>query len=746
MKRKFLPFAIFMSMLFSFLSFYVNAQEDLTLTNYNVMSNAITLEFSGDVSGVAASVSCGDKTISAASSQVGENSRLWNLKLSEKTDITKKYVLNFTAVPKDTEAYSVMTAKKGIKFDVLWNDDFSSYGTIDDVKTKYKYMTNGAAERSDSAVLWSNTQLVTPNDAQPKYGLVSAAGATITPNGFRYGTSYGKYYTMEAEMSGFTENVRNADIWISRYDFDNDYHAIELYKNNLEFKTQPFSDVTLGKAEYTTSEENTLTVSTFAGTKAADSIQIAMNGDTCVYAEGTYSGEEADKRYVGIRKMYGNYTLCGLKIYRAEMTDVSDFAVKNYEITSKFIKVNLTASPENYSAPHVVSLGENIPVTAAVSDSTIVVKPVSGAFELDREILFTIDEITDAAGQTVTAERKFRLKKLLSEDFENYTSAEQLTKYNVAFGDGGPDSIPVSEAAASDDYKNLFAIDTQSNGNHRLKLNSKTAGGKEAYFTFYRDYPERNNWKDYILEIDIDTDIQDTNNNRQYKMEIIQCASGYSKKGGYIWNAGCQNVINVDAGHTKDIEWSASGFMNFGTADGAWQWGGKGGTPPKASSLIIGRQNDKMIAYLNNNIWYEKTYTLTPAAGEFAVASLCTTEGAQYIDNIKAYKVEELTGSNIYIKTVYKSDTSVLGNLYVKNYDSTVTDATNAIAAVYDGEYKLIGAAVLDVSAAQAAGGDIPFVVTVPETTETVIVKALWWSGLDEMLPIAADTQSVTLN
>ena len=322
-----------------------------------------------------------------------------------------------------------------------------------------------------------------------------------------------------------------------------------------------------------------------------------------------------------------------------------------------------------------------------------------------------------------------------------------MTKYSVAFSKA-QQRISVPEAAASEEYKDLFAINTESDGNHRLQFNTRPSDCL-AYFTFFQAYPQRLNWKDYILEFDIDTDIRDDRSQKKYAMTIIQTASGYNSATGELYNGACKNAMLFEAAHQSDLEWSNIGYYKFGPKSASgWDYA-YNTTPQGEVSFIIGPQNDKTIAYLNNEVLYSDTYTPGSSnEGEFAFASNATTAGnTQYIDNIKAYKVVDLAASEVYVKTAAKANNTVSGKLYVTNRDNTVTGATKAIAAVYDSDYRLIGAKVIDVAAEQAAGSEIDYSVSIPETTEadTLTVRAFWWSGLDTMLP-KANSASKTIN
>lgn len=745
MKKQILSSVVSASMLLSLCSFSVNAQESLTIANYNVMSNAITLEFSGDVTSVLASVTNGNNTISADAEKVGDNSKVWNLKLNDKMDITKKYILDFTAVPSDAAAYSALSAREAITFDVLWNDDFSSYESIEDVKKNYSLRNDAYQPLTD----WSSFSLDTENKR------IKIGNKSMFPNGFGYGTSHGKYYTMEADMYEVQDN--SAQIYYSTYVAGGGAPNILLSRDMIRQSnlpdgpgtklTQPFTGKTLQNVNYTVPANPTITISTMKYLNAdTEALEISVDGDTAVYETGTFNFT-FDKRYVAMKSFWSSFYLNGLKMYKAAMQDVSEFGIDSYEITSKFVKVNLTGTPATTPNVSVVSLGDALAVNTTVSDNTIVIKPASGSFPLDKEILVSIPGISDSYGQTVNVDKKFKLTSLLTEDFESYTSLEQMTKYSVAFSKA-KQRISVPEAAASEEYKDLFAINTESDGNHRLQFNTKPSDCL-AYFTFFQAYPQRLNWKDYILEFDVDTDIRDDRNQKKYAMTIIQTASGYNSATGELYNGACKNAMLFEAAHQSDLEWSNIGYYKFGPKSASgWDYA-YNTTPQGEVSFIIGPQNDKTIAYLNNEVLYSDTYTPGSSnEGEFAFASNATTAGnTQYIDNIKAYKVEDLAASEVYVKTAAKSGNTVSGKLYVVNRDNTVTVPTKAIAAVYDSDYTLIGAMVIDVTADQAAGSEIDYSVSIPETTEadTLTVRAFWWSGLDTMLP-KANSASKTIN
>lgn len=750
MKKRILSSIVSVAMLLSLCSFHVNAQEALTLANYNVMSNAITLEFSGEVSEVIASVSGGGNTVSATASQVGDDAKVWNLKLDDKMDITNKYILDFTAVPSDAAAYTALSAREAITFNVLWNDDFSSYSSIDDVKKKYRYGNNGAGSASDSDTIWSKTTLINA-DGSTKSGLnIPGGNAALEPLGFGYGAQgkYGEYYTMEAEMSDFVGTAEPKSlypaikIYATTYLFgDADDYDIWWTATELSFpkSNRPFKSKNLQQVNVSRGSESTIAVSTFASTDSTnpDALQIAVNGDSQVYASGTLNGILGNNdRYVGLKPIYGTVTLNSLKMYKATMQDVSEFGIDSYEITSKFIKVNLTGEPATTPSASVVSLGDTLAVNTTVSDNTIVIKPASGSFPLDREILVSIPQIEDSYGQTVNVDKKFKLASLLTEDFESYTSIEQMNKYSLAFSTAIK-RISLPEAAASDEYKDLLAINIEEGGNHRLQFNTKPSDC-HAYFTFFQAYPKRLEWKDYILEFDVDTDIRDSRNQKQYAMNIIQTASGYNGSTGELYNGACKNVMRFEGAHNVDLYWSNIGYYKFGPKSASgWEWV-RNTTPQGDASFIIGPQNNKTIAYLNNEVLYSDTYTPgSSSEGEFAFATNATTAGnTQYIDNIKAYKVEDLAASEVYVKTAAKSGNTISGKLYVINRDNTVTVPTKAIVAAYDSDNVLIGAKVLDVSAEQAAGSEIDYSVAIPETMEgAVTVRAFWWSGLDTMTP-----------
>ena len=473
MKKRILSSIVSVAMLLSLCSFHVNAQEALTLANYNVMSNAITLEFSGEVSDVIASVSGGGQNVSATASQVGDDAKVWNLKLGDKMDITKKYILDFTAVPSDATAYTALSAREAITFNVLWNDDFSSYSSIDDVQNNYSLRDNNNNKVND----WGSFSLDTANHR------IKIGNKPMFPNGFSYGTLHGKYYTMEADMSNVENN--SAQIYYSTYvAYDQPANILlsrdmirqySLPDGNSTKLKQPFTDKTLANVSYTVPENPTITISTMKYLNAdTEALQISVDGDTAVYETGTFNFT-FDKRYVAMKSFWGGFYLNSLKMYKASMQDVSEFGIDGYEITSKFIKVNLTGEPATNPSASVVSLGDALAVNTTVSGNTIVIKPASGSFPLDREILVSIPQIEDSYGQTVNVDKKFKLASLLTEDFESYTSIEQMNKYSLAFSTAIK-RISLPEAAASEEYKDLLAINIEEGGNHRLQFNAKPSG------------------------------------------------------------------------------------------------------------------------------------------------------------------------------------------------------------------------------------------------------------------------------
>lgn len=733
MKKNLFSLIIVLSMLVSMFGVGVKAETNLELVNSNVMTNAINLEFSENVSNVTAAVN--GTEVTAVVKTFSDSSKTWTIILSEKMDITKKYILSFTATPEDS-SIGELKAKKSISFEVLRNDDFTGnqFENVDAVKKEYTMMTNNNNVSGVADETWAQCDLT-------KDGLkIVNSNATLTPNDFRYLNVYGNCYTVEADMGSFDAGAK-AKLWFDNYNFygaDSQFNFdMCVQNNNVQFKNEKFKklfgeDIYAFDSEY---DPITVAISTSAN---SDSVTDSKNVDFNFAAQGkTYINKPItmsfNARYIGFNATNGAYRLRALRAYKSSMTDIEDLKIDSYEITSKFIRINYS-SDVNGGRASVVSCGEAIPVTEEISGNVITITPTDGAFPFDREILFKLDGVSDTFGQTVNAERNFRLKKFLSEDFEGYTSAEQMTKYSIArtgrtsqeVSDNVKISnIPMNEAAVNNEYKNYFTLDKEENGNQRLKI----SGATDKIFTCYVGYPAREDWKNLILEADISKDAASAG--VVYQLDILHNMNTYNEFTGVFWADGAANRMVLEGNNLKAV--------NYGTNTSTVS--ANGVLSGSSVSVIVGPQSDKMVTYING-MPVLSADNKEVSGSEFGFRSR-TADSVEYVDNIKIYKVEELSGGAVTIMTAEKNlkDGGAAGDIYIVNYDEN-TAASKLVAAVYDEDNRLIAANVYNVNALDAKQGEkVSYSISadLEKTASIKNIRAFWISGFDTMQPLAGN-------
>lgn len=606
--------------------------------------------------------------------------------------------------------------------------DGEQFKAIDDVKNSYKMMSSNNLESGVATEAWASYQL-TANGLE-----VHNSKATLMPTGFGYGNTNGNCYTTELDMGEFTSGAK-AKLWFDNYTFygeDGNFNFDMCVLNNgVEFKNTKCKGI-FGSDKYSFDaayDPITVAISTAANANTATN---AKKVDFTLAAQGkTYIHQEMEMtdttHYVGINATNGTYNLKALRIYKASMKDINDFVVEGYETTSQFIRVNLSAVPKNAGAASVISCGEVIDVTTEVKDNTVVVKPANGAFPLDREILFTLTSITDEDDQTVNAEKRFKLKKFWTEDFENYETISQMTNYMMvltAKGNYPKAQYTMAEVAVHDDFKNLYAIEAV-DGNKKLKI---TNADKQV-FTHYAGYPEREDWKDCILEVDVTSEGQ-----YKYYLDIFQNMNSYNGTTGAYYRDGSHNIVILEANTIKG--------KNYGNATAAITSAVT--QKSKDASIIVGPQSGNMVTYLNGDVVLSQPdrADASKVGGEFGFRTLYAS--THYIDNIKMYKVEELSNGNVTVMSAINNSESnkVTGKAYTVDYNNSV-DASKLIVAVYDAENRLIGTTIKDVKALAASEGvATPYEISYDEDSTAKYVRAFWWSDLNTLETLAGSVRA----
>ena len=155
-----------------------------------------------------------------------------------------------------------------------------------------------------------------------------------------------------------------------------------------------------------------------------------------------------------------------------------------------------------------------------------------------------------------------------------------------------------------------------------------------------------------------------------------------------------------------------------------------------------------MLTYVNGEIRLNEAYQhQSGVCGEFG---FCHSyfDTVDYIDNIKAYKIEDLTGGNVFIKNVFKkADGGLTGTAYVVDYDKAVTGTSQLITAIYDEDNKLLGVSLTEAGDVPEAGKPIDFTVdcSAEQTEKIDTVRCFWWNDVNTMQTLA-ESASIEIN
>lgn len=666
--------------------------KDHITVGFNQTPVSATAEIKCGTSSVSASVKCENKSVVITP--------------SAPFDFDKTYKISLTA----NDGINSVSFDKVFKLEKLYAEDFNSY-TADTFRAKYTndglefdetnkraklVKANGTTDFQASAAAEINKPIITEFEAETVKNT-----ATTDPTGLFLDI-------------GFGENRTTLNSWYFYNQYANIRYGIYGGTTVSSNSYAPTTVAAPSKVKMTFEASNPLGTGTF---------NIYQNGalktSATDFTFNTYSS--SNKQFSIIMALAGlNYYtyLDNIYMYSPVVYDPADIpavTLDSCEITSKFIKVDFSESVMKDELETAVSLtrfGEKVATNMTLENGgkTLKIKPASGALDLDTEYVFKIDGLHDDFYTKLNFyQKRFMLEKLWTENFENCETLNDLNgDYKVAMVSAAPESIIDNSAN--------FAIDTEANGNKRLKLVSYADNGA---FTHNENYPNRENWTNAVLEVDIATD-STWNLDIFYKM--IYSSGNFS---GW-WDG------------TSALRFYENWTQNMVPATGALSPEYPGMNTDKESSLMFVPQNGKFNVYKNGETYISQDYNPeTFPVGEFGFRINNSNGVAQYIDNIKCYKVIDNSEDQIFIAGMKKTNSAVSGTIALNsNSDANVPESV-LLVAVYDSNNKMLGISKADIDG-KFKTSYIPYEVEYEGGTP-VTVRAFLWSSINSMSPVAAN-------
>ncbi len=708
---------------FDNLKVYTAAMEDysaLELTGEKYLTSGITLSLNKAVSGAAATITNGADNISAMVTANGNN---LIIKPETNFELDKNYKISVNGL---TDGVSTITYDKVFKFEKLFADSFD-YATNEEFAAAYKIRNYG------NGYTPSLTSFKLSGDYASRGTYIADlvdGQMVIHGNLGVYGAAYADYFIIPAvtNENAFTDYVLEYDVTNANSgQLDVTARQGEYNVSGEKLRYLSFSDTFLYNGNW-----NDALAMTDAKTNVAVSMETSGTTETVSwYYNGvhklTASGDMFRDSYglFGFRKNGANDVdvyIDNLKAYKPVVLNASEIPVvemEDYTITSKYIKVDFTSpvvESELQSAVTVTSLGEAVATTKTLENSgkTLVIKPESGAFEMDKEITLTIDGLHDENYTTLQLfQKRFMLEKFWAEDFENCETINDLNgDYNVAMQAAVPETVS--------DNASHFEIDVEDDGNKRLKLAGYADNGA---FTHMASYPQRANWKDLIMEADIATD-STWNLDVFYKMSYVS--------GAFDWDDSTSKGIRFFSDWTLNT-------LPFTPTDTITAIPNQypGLNTDKESSLLILPEDGILTVYKNEKLYLSQPYVEEGVSeGEFGFRLNAGNGVPQYVDNIKMYKVVDFNEDiATFILSAAKNDKKVNGSISVNSYTGENVPSSTLIVAAYSENNKLIDIEVIPLSEENDAiirNYELDF-----DSEEPVVINAFLWNSLESMTSIS---------
>ena len=492
MKRKFSAILLVLMMMLTFSAITAAAETTpLEVTYYNIISNSVRLEFSGEVTNVTAVVKGtgteSEKTIAVTATADSADSKVWNLKLSEKMDITKKYMLSFTATPTDSTTYSELTATKLITFNVIWNDDFDTYSTLADMTEKYdvKYVQGG-----------NTTYPVTDENAKVELDSENNRIKLTTNDHFlriKGSVPANAYYTAEFVLeNAVSESTASPAFALhTRVNYEWGTHCVvSMYSNGFHEIFNKKGAMIPNYVQSTTktfalTRKNIDTTNAFYALYADDQSSVCTAAaDNNIFMYNTHFGISA----------FGSAVyLDSLKLYTASMADYTPMAFDLINVTTKGITVSYNNDIEGTPEVHLYK-GDNTDIkgTVTVNGGKINIVP-SEQLDLSKKYLLKIGSVSDGIYTVGEISKLISFNVIVNDDFESYNNISDLDAKYVQLNGYNWDVTSISGS-------NKFELVTDSNGNKRI------LASMDGFKGLWRsDLNYSHTYKYYNFEVDFET-------------------------------------------------------------------------------------------------------------------------------------------------------------------------------------------------------------------------------------------------
>lgn len=559
MKKRFSAILMAVMMLLSFCSFTAFADTSLELTHYNIITNNIRLEFSGEVSNVTATLNCTDGTAITVTPTASSDSKIWNLKLAEKMDLSKEYVLDFTATGTDS---TTLTAKKLIKFTVYDNETFDNYTQISDLDNKYKHYTDYNATNTKTISGSGKYELVTEEDGNKRLKVSLSGNQGFWSTAY---TSKAKYYNFEADFETiFTSGTDKDDYYvfgIRHKDYNVPYGANVIMHSGRDYSTktdyrylrnksaffkdsQKFEDT-----DYSYELKNTYAFS-LSNNGTNDIYDIYENGTNIVDMRGTYDGDYI--WYILESEGTWNFYLDNYKLYSYSMTDVVDMAFDYINVTTKGITVAYNNDVEAGYGVQLLKGGKTeISATTTTKGNIINIIPAE-RLDLSTAYVLNVTNVKDKYTTAPNLSKLIQFTTIVDDDFSSYSSLADMTanyvgkapaygiaKDNISLADGK------TTTTTGEDYPLGFEFD---NENKRVKLTNndrflRTTANVGVYNT---------------VEFDLES-VSDTAKNPSFKLNTFtNCEYHTNSREWKLDSAGSGNLLDMANYQLTDYEAKSS--------------------------------------------------------------------------------------------------------------------------------------------------------------------------------------------
>ena len=696
MKKRFLSFLLTLLMLLTMVVLPAYAEDEtpaLTLNNYNIVTNAIRLEFSNTITTAEVAVIANDGTRIEATATPSGN--VVNATLSDKMDVGavdegNTYILEFAVTDENQQT---LTAKKLIEFTVHWNDDFEDYNTKEDLDTNY-YRYYGVQAKKDKFSTFPVSEngygcdIVTDETTGNKSLQILNTGndgvwinkSTWTGSGQSH-----KYYTLEADFEVIkASSSGNWMRYCTTYLIDTTQGGVNY---NMRFKTTGVEFDNTSK--YTTFEDQNIT--TYAGIEGVktdvadgeatketiavstyqnetnDSLDIFWDGENIVHNTGTLRATGGG--VWGILKSAGETTgfrIDNWKIYEVSLTDYVALSMKHCNVTTKAIQLVYTEAINTENMPTVSLKNGDISInTTQIFDkasNTLVITPES-PLDLSKAYILNVTGVRDENGLVISAldySKTFEFETMFYDDFEGYNETTPLTsRYQFLQGDYTNDQIsdPTEFSVVKDN-------DAVFNGSNVLKMDESPS--KLAIAPKFKGYFTLNHTNNYYtLEFDARTA------DGCWKLYMPMYQTGNKSMKPYMEIRSDQSNIFI------------KGLLGFGGYVGETQ---TAPFPKDCKSTIALTVDDYDENTDFEGLFYDGIPALMSTSSSYATDAVNPRHFAFragnefYIDNLKAYKVNDIV---IPEGDVVLSDTVIDSEKITLTYNSDV-EANVSLTA--DGE------------------------------------------------------------